>query len=352
MDSLGQGVSKETDKITFISKTLPGDIGEACMISEKKGVCFAKLQNLKQSSPLRIKPVCPHFENCPSCHYLHTPYEQELEFKKQNLEKLFQKLSHPGIQVIPAIRRTNYRNRIQLHYHQTKKQIGMINLKDHSIAPIPGCLIGRDAILNTLQNLYRNDEWLNLAKHEPIQGHVEIYETNGEVVIHWNKSYAQGGFTQVFDEMNQLLRIQLKEWSENLPQFELLDIFAGNGNLSQNLNYSKRLCVDVYDQLPGEFFISQDLYSDGALKNVKKKLQSQQLQPSVLILDPPRSGLKNLDQWLEELKPGHVVYVSCDPHTLVRDIMPLKNYQMTSLQLIDFFPSTFHFETVAFLERR
>ncbi len=352
MDSLGQGVSKETDKITFIAKTLPGDIGMARIVSERKGVCFAKLQNLEEASKLRIKPICPHFETCPSCHYLHTTYEQELEFKKQNLEKLFCKIPHPEIQVTPAIRRTHYRNRIQLHYHQGKKQLGMIDLKDQSIAPIANCIIGRDTVLEMIHKLYKDDFWLTLAKHEPMQGHVEIYELNGEVGVSWNKPYAQGGFTQVFDEMNQLLKNQLIRWSEKLPTFNLLDLFAGNGNLSEKLNYSNRLCVDIYNNVPAGNFLSQDLYDDQSLKNVKNKLQGLGVRPSVLVLDPPRSGLKNMDQWLEEFKPKHVAYVSCDPHTLVRDIMPLKNYNLIELHLIDFFPSTFHFETVAFLERK
>ena len=351
MDSLGQGVSKETDKITFISKTLPGDEGEARIISEKKGVCFAKLQSLSKASPLRIKPACIHFDSCPSCHYLHTPYEQELEFKKQNLEKLFQKIPHPNIQVTPAIRRTKYRNRIQLHYDLDKKQIGMLDLKDQVIAPIPECQIGRGAIQEMIQKMYQNESWINLAKNEARNGHVEIYELEGKVFVNWNRPYAQGGFTQVYDEMNQLLRYQLQIWSEKIPRFQLLDIFAGNGNLSKDLNHSKRLCVDIYEQQAKDSFFSQDLYDEHGLRNVKKKMLSMGLQPSVVLLDPPRSGLKNLEQWLEEFRPAHVAYVSCDPHTLVRDITPLKQYTLTQLHLIDFFPSTFHFETVAFLER-
>ena len=351
MDSLGQGVSKETDKITFISKTLPGDCGEAIVVSEKKGVCFAKLKTITQSSALRIEPLCAHFNTCPSCHYLHTPYEEELKFKKLNLEKLFQKIPHPEVLITPAVRRTHYRNRIQLHYHQGLKQLGMKDVKDQTIAPISKCLIGRPAILNKLQELYEADAWLDLAFNQPIEGHVEIYELNEEVQVSWNRPYAQGGFTQVFDEMNQLLKNKLTTWSENLPSFELLDLFAGNGNLSDKTNHSKRLCVDVYSQTPNGPFLSQDLYDQSALKNVSQKMRNSGLSPKVVILDPPRSGLKNLDQWLEAFKPQFVAYVSCDPHTLVRDITPLRNYQITKLELIDFFPSTFHYETVAFLER-
>ena len=353
MDSLGQGVSKETDKITFIPKTLPGEQGDAQVVASKKGVQFAQLKTLKKVSPQRVEPVCPHFKFCPSCHYLHTNYEEELKFKEQNLEKMFQKIPHPAIQVTPAIRRTNYRNRIQLHYDVRARRLGMLDAKNHTIAPIPQCLIGRDSITAEIKRLYEKDQWLNLlGQQHPPKGHVEIYEMNGEVKVSINQPYAEGGFTQVFDEMNQLMKNMLNVWSEQLPNGDLLDLFAGNGNLSEKMNHSRRLCVDVYNKKVENPFLSQDLYDLNALKIVKKKVLENGLKPALLVVDPPRSGLKNLDQWLAEFSPEKVAYVSCDPHTLVRDLLPLKNYQVTELHLIDFFPSTFHFETVAFLERK
>lgn len=351
MDSLGQGVSKETDKITFISKTLPGDEGKAKVLSEKKGVSFAEVSELHQSSSLRVKPDCPHFSQCPSCHYLHTTYDQELEFKRLSFERLLHKIPHPSICVTPALRRTHYRNRVQLHYDKDKKLLGMLNAKNHTIAPIPECLIGRELVSKEIKNLYQNQLWLELAIKEPSRGHVEIYEKNGEISVAWNKSYAEGGFTQVFEEMNQVLKNILNIWLHSAPITGLLDLFAGNGNLSNNANYSQRLCVDYY---PGKVdlpFFSQDIYAADALKKIQRLLLQNNLQPHTLILDPPRSGLKNLEQWLELFSPQRIAYVSCDPHTLVRDIKPLKNYELTQVHLVDFFPSTFHFESMVFLER-
>src|ERR1700741_4371914 len=89
MDSLGQGVSKLSGQVTFIPKTTVGDKGEAEVMSEKKGEVFARVKNLKESSPLPISPECVHFGTCPSCHFLHVNYEQELKFKKESYEKLF-----------------------------------------------------------------------------------------------------------------------------------------------------------------------------------------------------------------------------------------------------------------------
>lgn len=352
MDSLGQGVSKETDKITFIPKTLPGEQGEALITASRKGVQFAQLKNLKKPSSERIEALCPHFNSCPSCHYLHTSYQQELKFKEQNLERMFQKIPHPTIQVTPAVRRTNYRNRIQLHYDLRSRKLGMLDARNHTIAPIPKCLIGRDSIIREIQRLYDNDQWLKELEHQPASGHLEIYEKDGVVKLSCNQPYAEGGFTQVFDEMNQVMKKLLEQWSQKKAPGDLLDLFAGNGNISEKMNHSRRLCVDVYPHPAADHFLSQNLYDLQALAVVKQKLREQHLNPALLVLDPPRSGLKNLDQWVAEFSPEMVAYVSCDPHTLVRDLLPLENYQVTELHLIDFFPSTFHFETVAFLERK
>ena len=351
MDSLGQGVSKTGPKVTFIPKTLPGEEGEAVIQAERKGVAFAKLKSLDKPSNERVKPECPHFDQCPSCHYLHTSYEQEIEFKKASLEKMFQRIEHPSLEVIPAPRRLQYRNRVQLHYDLKRKMIGMQDVGARTIAPIPHCLIARPEILEEIGKLYAHQHWLSEAPPKPETGHVEIYSLNGKVQKSWNRPYAEGGFTQVFEEMNQVLRSRLKKWWGD-EQHTLLDLFGGNGNLSRELSYSRRLCVDVYTKDMGDDFISQSLYDDDALKKIIKTTQKKGLEKPHLLLDPPRSGLKNLNEWLDAFAPQKVAYVSCDPHTLVRDISALKNYVIEELILLDFFPSTFHFETVIFLKRQ
>lgn len=351
LDSLGQGVSKSGEKITFIPKTLPGEEGEAILLSEKKGVAFARLNSLKKSSPERIDPVCPHFTRCPSCHYLHTSYERELEAKRDSFQQLFRKLPLPDLKVIGAPRRTGYRNRIQLHYDTKTRRLGMLDAKTSEIIAVPSCLIGEQKILEGLRELYRNDNWLRSAPKQPLRGHVELYLKNDVVHMNWNDTYASGGFTQVYQEMNNRLQDELKIWfgSEKKP---VLDLFAGNGNLTAKLPYSERLCVDVYSEAKGSDFVSQSLYEAGALSKIRSELGRRKLSPETIILDPPRSGLSDLSDWLAELQPLRVAYVSCDPHTLVRDLLKVQGYQITGAVLLDFFPSTFHFESLIFLERK
>jgi 23S rRNA (uracil1939-C5)-methyltransferase len=352
MDSLGQGVSKISDKITFISKAMVGDAGEAEVLSEKKNIAFAQVKTFSELSPLRIKPVCPHFESCPSCHYLHVPYEIELKSKQQSLESLLHKIKTPEIETIGSPQRLGYRNRVQLHYDIRTKKLGMLDNQRHNIIPIPECSVALPPIQKEIERLYQQDRWLSEAPKNSKQGHVEIYWINDQLKISWNKPYASGGFTQVFDLMNQKLKNILTSWSALQAREDLIDLFAGNGNLSKNLNYSNRLCVDVYSRVPGEDFISQDLYHPLALKNITAELNKRKISPANLLLDPPRSGFKDLNLWLETMKPSSVAYVSCDPHTLARDVGSLTHYTVSRVFLIDFFPSTFHFETMLFLERK
>lgn len=351
VDSLGQGVSKTGPKVTFIPKTLPGEEGQAMITAEKKGVAFARANYMTKNSPDRINPECPHFSECPSCHFLHTSYEKELEFKHQSLEKLFQKIPHPTVEVIPAVRRLGYRNRVQLHYDLKAKAIGLMDVGARRIAPIPQCKIGLPELREEIQRLYTDESWLSEAPQFPQQGHVEIYVLNGVIKKTWNQSYAKGGFTQVFEEMNQVLKKRLQSWWGKESR-DLLDLFGGNGNLSEELSYSRRLCVDIYDAEVGDQFYSQSLYAEDAIARVTKKVASVGLKNPDLLIDPPRSGLSNLQDWLNTFRPLRLAYVSCDPHTLVRDLMPLTNYRITDLILLDFFPSTFHYETVVFLTQK
>ena len=352
MDSLGQGVSKETGQVVFIPKTALGDEGTAEIISQRKGVIFAQIHSLNKKSELRVQPLCPHYEKCPSCHFLHTDYETEINVKKESLERLFRKQVIAPIKIIKAVRRVEYRNRIQLHYDKSKKLLGMLDARHNLIIPIPSCSIGLPGLNKAIKDLYQDDHWLKLVSG-PQQGHVELYLLDENMKLSWNRPYAEGGFTQVFEEMNEKLKNELTSWQHSTSSSEILDLFAGNGNLSKNFKYSRRLAVDIYpDKTPGEEFLSQNLYDKKVFSVIQTELKKRQMTADFLLLDPPRSGFKELDLWLAQLRPKFAAYVSCDAHTLARDLATLSGYSIIQVFLVDFFPSTFHFETMVFLERK
>lgn len=348
MDPLGQGVFKTDGHIGFIPKTLPGETGSAQLLQVKKGVRFARLKTLETVSPERIEPACPHYAECPGCHYLHTGYEQELVYKKQALQRLLHKLDlgESGIEVLAAPQRLGYRNRIQLHYRNGR--IGLIDGVTDSIVEIPQCRILRDELQPELLRLY--DDKTVLKSHGR-EGHCELYLKDGETSLQWNQPYSHGGFTQVFEAMNEALRAAVTEALQGHGSKSVLDLFAGDGNLS---NDYKRIMADgkqpirrvMVDStpLPHREFLELDLFADDALKKFAKR--SEEAHFDTLLLDPPRKGFPAINAWARACKPKHLVYVSCNPATLARDLLSIEGCVIEKVLLLDLFPGTYHFETL------
>lgn len=366
IDPLGQGVDKSDGTITFIKKTLPGETGEAEIFSEKKGVRFAKLNSLTGPAPERVEPECPHYSSCNGCDYQHTTYVKELEFKKAALSRhlfKFQSDERPLlINAHGAKHRYNYRNRIQLHYDKKKKLLGMMDEKNN-ILPVPQCRITHPSVAYEMRRIYANDTWLNLVKNQPAQGHIEIYAKDLEspghnVQISVNKPYADGGFTQVNQEMNDLLRQWIQKTAVAVipPKAIIYDLFGGNGNISKKF-MNATIVVDKYRKTPEasahQKFFSIDLYDKNAVKALINLQKEGIPRPDWLIFDPPRSGLKNIEEFLNEFKPAGFIYIACEPTSFARDtVSVLGKYELQSAEIFDLFPATKGFETVGIFTRR
>lgn len=338
-DSLGQGVSKQVQQITFIPKTLAGETGTALVHSSKKGVSFANLRKLDKKSPNRIEPECEHFNQCGGCHYLHTDYENEILIKKANLKRLLKNYIS-DLPIISSPNRLHYRNRIQLHYNKSLPSLGFYQALSNKITEVPNCLIGIPEISQELSKLYQNQYWLELVKNQPEQGVIEIYYLEGEAKIAINKGHAHLGFTQVNQQMNQHLKDWVKE-NFNSSLFAL-ELFGGTGNLSQFIDQKNKLIIDQYPNPVTLPFINQDIYKPDALKKIFNHTPKQDI---ALIVDPPRSGLKNLKDWVNQFRAKELIYISCNPATFKRDIDSIKDQiKSTKIVGIDLFPGTYHME--------
>ena len=353
IDPLGQGVSRQDGAITFVAGTLPGERGVATIYKRAKGVQFARLQTLHNTADNRIEPECPHFMQCPGCQFLHTDYASELGYKKATLERYLGALGIAGenIEVVQAPRRLTYRNRVQLHYRH--KYIGMLDTVSNEILEVPHCKIMRPELQAAFDQLYKGAWVSEHAGH----GHCELYFKLGEVSLKWNESYAHGGFSQVYEEMNQVLQNRVQAQLEELEVNHLLDIFSGSGNLSDAFASvgGDRLMIDNYRDSTGaenpENFYQMDLYDEQTLPNFIRRLGGTGFD--ALLIDPPRRGFPGLDNWVKKIKPRHVLYVSCNPASLARDLRDLSTrFRFKAIQLLDLFPATAHFETFVVLQMR
>jgi 23S rRNA (uracil1939-C5)-methyltransferase len=350
VDPLGQGVSKQGGKVTFIAGTLPGERGVATVYKQAKGVQFARLLRLDEPAKNRIEPECPHFERCPGCQFLHTTYTSELDFKRAALARCLAPFGvGPGdIEVVPAPRRLGYRNRVQLHYRH--KYIGMLDTVDNEVLEIPACRILRPELQAAFDRLYAGGWQAEHTGH----GHCELYFRANDVSVSWDGDYAHGGFTQVYEEMNRTLQERVQEQLEKLQARRLLDLFSGDGNLSGAFaaKTGDRVMIDSFrtgDE--SENFYQADLYSDQTLPNFMRTTGGEKFD--TLLADPPRRGFPMLASWVKTIKPAFLVYVSCNPASLARDLRGLENrFRITTVQLLDLFPATSHFESLVVLKIR
>jgi len=377
LDPLGQGVSKRvsqdkknTDKkqstITFIPKTLPGEQGTATVIKSSKGVEFAELATLSHISEKRIESECVHYAQCSGCDYLHVSYPDELVFKKNALLFLLRsftlngkQISENDIEVIAASERFAYRNRVQLHYRH--KYLGLINANSDQVLEVPQCRLPSVSLKKAIDQLYADKSWTN---DHPGRGHVELYQRDGsdEVVVEWNQPYAHGGFSQVNSQMNVALRQWVENYFKNINFETLLDLFSGNGNLSDDLiknKNSKRHMVDMSPwngMSPVENYLQLDLFNESALESFQHRSKIKKVD--ALLLDPPRKGFPALVEWVNKLSPQTIAYVSCNPVTLTRDLKSLMaeqkkaKYAIEKIALLDMFPGTQHFETIVILKKK
>ncbi|MCK5073967.1 MAG: class I SAM-dependent RNA methyltransferase [Bacteriovoracaceae bacterium] len=361
VDPMGQGVSKLTDNVVFIPKTLPGEDGVAHIVAQTKKTAFATttVDQITLKSPERIFPYCPHYEICSGCHYQHTNYENEITFKKNGLSWLLKNVCKKNpiqIEVHESPKRNEYRNRIQLHYDSFGKQLGFISRITGGIIEVPRCTLALPQIQMEIRQLYENGDRSSIFSDERAKGHLEIIiQDDQKVHRYFNSNYSHGGFTQVNSLMNKKLQELVKDKYDFYLQKHgtpsVLDLFGGNGNLSRNLTSKSTAVIDIYRDnhfIEGEqqTFIDINLYS----KNFLSKLSDMVSSADFLLLDPPRSGFKGISDLVNKYDPSLIFYVSCNPATLARDIQSIMpKYDLLEVHLLDFFPSTYHFETLCIL---
>jgi 23S rRNA (uracil1939-C5)-methyltransferase len=353
LDPLGQGVSKVDQKVSFIPKTLPGEQGEMIIVEENNKVSFGKVKKFSKTSPERISPSCKHFNECGGCDYLHTDYSNELEYKRQAMLWLSKSLSNrPEPIVHPAPSRDAYRNRAQFHYDLEEQVIGYRVKKGHDILPIENCLLMKE----DMQKFYKQISLSKLAENGRSKGHFEISQHHkGPIKFYVNERYAGDGFTQVNEPMNDLLKElvanKVKAISEQYhleSNSVIFDLFGGGGNLSEKLESFKVFVMDSFPPKSPNFrthqqFIRCDLFRKHELKKLDKLPR-----PDIMLVDPPRSGFKELREIAEKFLPKAIIYVACEPAPLMRDIKELGNlYHFNELHLMDLFPGTRHFESMA-----
>jgi 23S rRNA (uracil1939-C5)-methyltransferase len=413
----GAFLARAEGKAIFVPLTLPGEQVRIRVIENKSGYSKAELAEVVTPSPLRIAALCPYFGACGGCNYQHTSYENQLGFKQEILRETLERggVEVPAEISVLSANPWAYRNRIRLAFDPAGNP-GYRSRRSHALIPIRECPIAAPLLLSAalavgemLERVPPNlrpaemslfcdpDESALLVTFFAAESDAEsakarleplaraLYERipalqSAELAAggrpgHPPRTLAQWGATSIhyrtsgFDyRVDQGAFFQVNRWlvdalvdrvTSNQQGKLAWDLFAGVGLFARKLTDSFNRVVAVESAPAAVDALEANLIGTAGTAVRAATLDflrsaSKSDQPDLIVVDPPRTGLgAEITTLLAAIAAPTLVYVSCDPATLSRDLRALvaSGYRIHSVALADLFPQTFHLETVVHLSR-
>ena len=347
--------------VVFVPFVIVGETVEVEITEVKKNFARARLLRVITPSPDRVEPQCRYFGACGGCQYQHIAYAEQLRMKQKQIADLFErvgKISRAVVApVIPCPAPYGYRNRIMIRsqWNGTAKklEIGFIRTDNKFVEDITECKIAEPAL---------NGQIAHVRANPPPKGGIKVVlrvqPENWEVP---RDSFFQNNFF-LLPKLVETVRGFLAAGGSR----HLIDLYCGVGFFGIEAAGAVESFVGVeYDKLAiaaarknaaarnianGEFISAQ---VEEALPGLLQKFSAEK---TAVILDPPRKGCWPATlELLRQTGPAQVIYVSCHPATMARDLNILCAdgvFELARVQPLDMFPQTQHAECVADLRRR
>ena len=362
----GRGVVSHPDGRTmFAAGVWLGERGVFRVSGIKGSVGFAELVELLEPSLSRREAPCPYFgftENrCGGCAWQFVSYEAQLAAKQHRVDNAFARIWSGDVSKIwPSTTEWSYRNRAQLK--TDGKELGFVAAKSNRLVAVEQCRVLSEKnqhTLSALQQLLPNDDWRSRKKNQWNTLDIDESVSSEGVSIHKRLPFAQANTSQ---------NLRMRDWLQNKlskieKHYSVLELFCGSGNFTEIIaeqGFEKILAVEgvlePLQKLEERGFdnvktLQVDLFSAEAFRKIWKNLD----KADILVLDPPRDGLKNKEGLLKKKYPiQEVFYISCDLATLVRDLVFFieSGFEIIEAQPLDQFPQTPHIEMCVHLKKR
>ncbi|PJF48679.1 MAG: class I SAM-dependent RNA methyltransferase [Chloroflexi bacterium] len=363
----GEAVGRLPDgRIAFVPFGLPGERVAIRITHERRRFVRAALHGVLCPSKARVMPMCPHFTRCGGCDWQHIAYPAQVDFKtglvREQLHRLGGIADPPLRPCVPALHAFGYRNRIQLVASDDSAGWGYRMRHTHTVTPIQACPIAPPA-LNTLiatlptANVAFAD--LRLFDDGPrvVGAHPHALNTDGTITLgRWRYFVPAEAFFQVNTAMAEVLVMEALRVLDPQPTWRVLDLYCGVGLFTRPLAERVAYVLGVERDAAAVRAAHRNVAGLAAevwAADVGEALARPALRRvrwDAVVLDPPRAGMARLAlDRLIALRVPRVVYVSCDPATLARDLRRLLDagYALESVQPLDLFPQTRHVEVVA-----
>jgi 23S rRNA (uracil1939-C5)-methyltransferase len=357
----GEGVARLGEFVVFVPFVAAGETVEAEVIDSKRRFARAKLLSVLAASTERVTPPCPHFGVCGGCQYQHLAYPTQLRLKQKQIGDLFERIGRfdRGLvaPVIPCPQPYGYRNRIMIRSQWDKlKQglnIGFIRADSRLVVDIDECKIAEPALNQQIQHV---------RAHPPARGGIKVVlrvlPEGWEVP---RDSFFQNNFF-LLPGLVHVVREGLKKGGTQ----HLLDVYCGVGFFSIELGdlvqsfigvELDRLAIQAARRNAMAHGRANGQFVAGAAEEVLPTVLSRfPAQATAVLLDPPRKGCPaEVLGILRRAQPAQIIYVSCQPATMARDLNILCAdgvFELVQVVPLDMFPNTQHVECVADMRNR
>ena len=403
----GDGVGRIDNTVCFVPGVAKGEFVEVKIIKEKKNYLRAKLLKVIDASSERIEVVCPYAvipttnrgaDFCPGCAYLHLNYAEELRIKHQQFIDMLGRIGNIDINdesinindIVGSEKDLHYRNKITLHAQLEGRErfLGYIKSDNENVVDIEECAIADEMINKQLAELRANKSFFHSLHREMSLTLKKITNKKGEdEVLYWrnnpkeNASWVRqltvfgdfstplGSFQQVnqsvADKLMKKVHDLIKSLMSNCDIKNVVDLYCGSGLFAMvaaeaGIKNITGIEVDEKAVAAANFNLKRYELGDnvqflaGKVEKLLKNFKSlNDLSKSVLIVDPPRGGLhRKVVEVLREMPFVKIIYISCAPNTLCRDLKAFiaKNWQIEETGVFDMFPRTGHFESLTVLK--
>ena len=383
-------------RAVFVPFGIPGETVRIKIVLDKKKFARGELVEVLDPSPSRISARCAHFLDCGGCHYQHIAYDQQLLIKEKvlrdQLERIGRLVSPPIEAVVPSPNKFGYRNQVKFHISRSGKpgffranKNGVLEISECHLPELPladiwrlleidpesglsalGLRLGiEDDILVTLESKGQfaaefDIEDLPVSVVHVSPGHTEVLAGSEYTIMQVKDRQFRVSGGSFFQVNTPLAAYMVDEIAAALPADPglVLELYSGVGLFSAFLasRAEKLISIEASERSAEDFvhnlddFNNVDLYQ-GPVEDILPDLI---VEPEVVLVDPPRTGLhKKVIHSLISMKPSLLIYISCDPATLARDSKLLLEAGFTVQKFIpfDFFPQTYHIETLSIWSR-
>lgn len=408
------GIGRSDGKVIMIPNSAPGDRVVARLTETKERYAIGEIVRIIAPSPLRQTPPCPYAGDCGGCTWQHIGYQEQLKAKERSVADALRRIGKlDGFDLRPIVASPSaehYRRRIRLQVSAVKR-LGFYGGASHHVVEVDTCLIAAqplNAVIAPLRawldRLAANLEHIEIVSGdetgqtvvtatatEPLRPSDEELcgqlvgaansSINGVIMQagDWRKTWGTPSitvalqddlalkldadtFTQVNAEANRLTLAELLNAGAFDKQDRVLELYSGAGN------FTLPMAKQVGEITAVEGF--RNAVASGKLNGQRNgidnihwicapvpralaQLNHQRQKYSKIVLDPPRTGAKGIEADISALGAATIIYISCNPTTLARDLAALskRGYKLRFVQPVDFFPHTFHVESLAVMTR-